>query len=1333
MRQIILSLLLILVSLPAAFANTQLERRIYYFTALSQQFRNVCFDAYGRFAEHAVFMQRGGSLKDTSMDCDATALALNEERLAIEAAINAGAEGCDLEITDASLAAFANGAVDVTEAVACPGSGGAVNCIEGVACNLTKSLVPRFATDVASFLSGRDPLSCGNDGGTDCITNFIAGAVFNVKDTGCGIASLFGYNCDSPPQNSEQVSSDALVTSTLQTNQQVATFSESPWMWMKQTASALIDQIGKSILERFGCARWSNPRLPYASTCLEPLPWSCADCSARTNMVCGVLGYIGGEVLVSFFTGAAAGVVVGAASRIALGAAEIFPEAAGLITRAGGKIVDARVAIGELAARFAGRGGASLRNAWRIIKEVPYVGVLPEVAERVAKSTTGFVRGTGRVVVSANDFARRRLFLFGAGQDLAVNSVKAFNRITQEAFAAGYRLPGQVHADTINFLLGQSAKVSDIRSGVYGINGTRITREDQYFNLTTTPAFRRDHTYYISRDGAESRIVVINKTGSESAAVGAAYDLNGASRTPAPTFRPPEVPRRPEVIVRPPEPPPVEIVVTGSGSTTRNASAIEDYPVIPASTRSQDDLARAFGGRTPYNDELATAARSEYQVPADFELEASQLHEAFKEANPQLRATRPELFVDFDQLPQAEKVRYADELARAFREGNPAALSSKGFQEFRTNLTAARTETRAAENAGIVVSDGARTEARAGSTAVRTESAAVTAASQDARVSTEARVTNEARPATTPTTTVPQRLSAFSDSASTRFREAGIDPEALIEPNQFIGDPRGPRKLNIRDPELEKAVSRFELEGRIARWEKEGTAQGIFNFLGTLRSEQDKKRILAILLNAPEGESLEVLNRLKSFEGGSAAYRESYFRTMRQRIDSIGEEITRKLPMTEANKADILRLTRKRSTLLQEVTLNELGGAVEIKSIFSSRGSNYNFAQKGKDYVPHSLDDTFSVDLRVSRDGGLNVCRGSFAGPGTSSFLVGNFTTICRSSNFQERASLSQFVAAPDDVRRVAAGDSGYNDFVRYELKQGDVISLGLNGPVEYLDAAQKGTGGVGGGVEFFAYRADVSPITPDKLAARSRIPTCGKDTCSIAYEINARVRADNLANQSNPAAYLAHERRLADTYLTSLGPRIDAFASRIPATDAEAIALLRREYGDVRAGFLTRRTVDLRDATSPLGRLAEGTLDIDSVYLRDATVEADRFGPRVTADLDGVMGINSAKERVVNLINNSDVVKRYRALSDTLHSDLERLRAGNLPEAERRALVQKVAVNSALVEDMDLPLQTLRYKASSAAGDFTGLGDSDREALKSFIKQVMTAGDGHARPPVVP
>ncbi len=656
MRRIIF--LILLFGIQTAWgAAGDLQRKIYYYTQRADLFKQICFEPDGQFKENAILYNAQGSIRDTAIDCDSQAIALNGELEEIKAIIARGGPDCDAAISDPNLANFLNGLGAVAEEAQCPGTEGAASCVEGLACNVASSLTPRLARDVADFIRGRETFNCGNDGGTNCIENLLAGAIFNVTDTGCAIGSLFGYECSNPnAQAQEAASGDAAIIASTMRNEDVVSFRDSPLQWMKQTAKAMFNHIGETILERFGCARWSNPNLPFASQCLEPTSWSCANCSTRLNMICGVVGYIGGEILTSFFTGAAVGLIARAAVRVGVEAAHFIPLAARTAIRG-------RVAF-EL---------GTIRNAWSAIAQ-----------SRIAQSLGSVARQASIRARYANRLARRRIFLLAPTQNALLATVKTFNDLTVEALGAGFRASGAARMETINHLLSLYPKASDLRSGVYASQGIRNERDLLRFQSNGRPGFAVTRT----NDGADSRIIVYSTREAE-AGSGQAYDIFGtANRAPASPnpFVAPVVPPRPRVTVvaaaeEVTELPPVTVV-----ASRRRGEPVVEYREIPVSTRTESQILSQLGSSSAENRVLAQSATQEFRVPADFETLADDFHEAWKASNANLRATRPELFRNYDELSSVEKIRIADEIEKGFRAGGRDLSASNGFTEYRSRL-----------------------------------------------------------------------------------------------------------------------------------------------------------------------------------------------------------------------------------------------------------------------------------------------------------------------------------------------------------------------------------------------------------------------------------------------------------------------------------------------------------------------------------------------------------------------------------------------------------------------------------------------------------------------
>src|SRR5690606_19314110 len=111
--------------------------RIAIFTQQTELFKEICFTPSGVFYENKVLFDVKGSIRETVMDCNAQALALEAEREAIEAALQK--EECEENVTDTGLIDLLNGNSPIVQEISCPGIRSANDCTQDIACNLTRS------------------------------------------------------------------------------------------------------------------------------------------------------------------------------------------------------------------------------------------------------------------------------------------------------------------------------------------------------------------------------------------------------------------------------------------------------------------------------------------------------------------------------------------------------------------------------------------------------------------------------------------------------------------------------------------------------------------------------------------------------------------------------------------------------------------------------------------------------------------------------------------------------------------------------------------------------------------------------------------------------------------------------------------------------------------------------------------------------------------------------------------------------------------------------------------------------------------------------------------
>lgn len=545
-----------------------------------------------------------------------------------------------------------------------------------------------------------------------------------------------------------------------------------------------------------------------------------------------------------------------------------------------------------------------------------------------------------------------------------------------------------------------------------------------------------------------------------------------------------------------------------------------------------------------------------------------------------------------------------------------------------------------------------------------------------------------------PTTRIVSSAGELTSESTQRLRSAGLDPDDFIRPNP----PRAEGKTSLAQSSQQRAReaewTRTDLQGRFNRWAEEGVSDDIFRTLGQLGSEQEKRRYLAILLNSPKGQTRATLERLRNFRNirGETA-KADYFRDFDRRVAGLDRELeaAEALPAGLERAERIAALSRQRSAYLQERTILMGGDDLEVVNIFTSRAGNQDYRDVGK--IPHSLEDSFSVDLRIKQN--TSVCRGSYAGPVSTSNLAGNFLTFCRDTGYNDRRGLERNLAAPGDRTRVGRDTQGYERFNRFELEPGDQITLGLNGPVRYSDEGMLGTGGTGGGVELFAYRSPTNPISLDRLRGSARVASCSRGRCDEIFSIRESVNPRVLANQSQPDRYLADRLRATNGVISRMDSRFDEYVASLSRQPDPNLTRFREEFSDLDSALALRREIELKQRT-PVG-----ALDSESQALIDYTRTAESLGEGVAAQIraQGITDPATIERMFREAIDNSSLARNHADNVRFIEEGTARLRAGNLTDAERNDLLYQLATRANQEADLGLAFKTLEYKAGQAAG----------------------------------
>lgn len=128
--------------------------------------------------------------------------------------------------------------------------------------------------------------------------------------------------------------------------------------WAKRLVDGLLEAAGEGMRDQFSCSKWEggvsgagaigglynrlNSQVGASARCLEAAPsWECASAKQKVQMVCGIAGFIGGEVVTTLLTG-------GAVRGLSLAGRAISNSAS-----RGSQIARATVAVGRGASGFA--------------------------------------------------------------------------------------------------------------------------------------------------------------------------------------------------------------------------------------------------------------------------------------------------------------------------------------------------------------------------------------------------------------------------------------------------------------------------------------------------------------------------------------------------------------------------------------------------------------------------------------------------------------------------------------------------------------------------------------------------------------------------------------------------------------------------------------------------------------------------------------------------------------------------------------------------------------------------------------------------------------------
>jgi len=209
-------------------------------------------------------------------------------------------------------------------------------CVDDLVCNTLKSS-PIGLARKALELAGVPPMKCQTSTDSDCLTEAFWGiwknlitnvdAVWELLKLGWnGVKWVGGKIVDGVSWVGEKLcfwcETTEIEDHTELSQHMIAQqedgffkkFMQSPGKATKELLGKLFGSfkryIGEAISNNFGCAKWSssrfNPLDGQEAYCEDPvISWDCASCGQKMNMACGVVGFVGGEILTSFVAGKA--------------------------------------------------------------------------------------------------------------------------------------------------------------------------------------------------------------------------------------------------------------------------------------------------------------------------------------------------------------------------------------------------------------------------------------------------------------------------------------------------------------------------------------------------------------------------------------------------------------------------------------------------------------------------------------------------------------------------------------------------------------------------------------------------------------------------------------------------------------------------------------------------------------------------------------------------------------------------------------------------------------------------------------------------------------------
>lgn len=397
--------------------------------------------------------------------------------------------------------------IPVEEALACPGKNtSSLKCMGEFVCGAyagIAGMVPVGGAALQDWMSGWAKntfdmnCSAGKTLSTigNCLTEVVWGVIKNIvgnlefvadgirwvgnaiADGARSVGSALCFWCE---DEHEDVSSDQqhLINSseeireqnTRQANKAEEESGNAFTRFFSNIGGFLNDMIAEPAGRNFGCAKWEGNRFTNTTSigldsvmgnddnsnavrCAEPMAsWECASCSQRAQLVCGVVGFLGGEAITTLLTGGAARLAkLGAtalkgtktAARVGEVASGIARSTSRGLTSYAGRgfslVKNTRMGsmffqLGDKAVNVGGRFRNSLVEGFQSLRQAKIAGKsVDEIARASINGTLDGVSSAGGWASRQGIRAKRALF----GKYSPLSPVKGYFNLLDDAFALG--------------------------------------------------------------------------------------------------------------------------------------------------------------------------------------------------------------------------------------------------------------------------------------------------------------------------------------------------------------------------------------------------------------------------------------------------------------------------------------------------------------------------------------------------------------------------------------------------------------------------------------------------------------------------------------------------------------------------------------------------------------------------------------------------------------------------------------------------------------------------------------------------------------------------------